>query len=281
MQHQKSQRANSIFTNKVFRIIYSFLSILEKPESQGTSPVPTSKHPTVGHEFAIFSEYLNTIRENLTTNNVSQNVKHDFPKILAWFIINYFTHNLDLISHARQIFRLQNSTDDTVLAEESDYVWVSEWSHLLFINILTEISSQAFGTISKNKDYVKIYPLTTDATLLNYNSILPDRTGNNSLNSTVIQQENLNGTRNLTQQDIQTSSRFAKEEVVTTVVTTAQQNISPIHPNLTTPRPKNPTLPQVTLQSTVKHTIKTRYPHVSYQLFRPMMKPIKKTKNIH
>ena len=38
-QHQNLQRANSIFTNEVFRIIYSYLSILEKPESQGTSPV--------------------------------------------------------------------------------------------------------------------------------------------------------------------------------------------------------------------------------------------------
>ena len=87
---------------------------------------------------------------------------------------------------------------------------------------------------------------------------------------------NLNGTRNLTHQDIQTSSHLTNEGVVTTVVTTAQQSISPIHPNLTTPRPKNPILPQVTLQSTVKPTIEPRYPYVSYQPFRPMMKPIQK-----
>ena len=43
IQHQSSQRANSIFTNEVFRIIYSYLSILEKPVSQGSSPVQTSK----------------------------------------------------------------------------------------------------------------------------------------------------------------------------------------------------------------------------------------------
>ena len=106
------------------------------------------------------------------------------------------------------------------------------------MNITTDISSQAIRTISINKDYVKVYPLTADATPLNYNSFLPHR--NNSLNSTLIQQENLNGTRNLTRQDIQTPSHFANEEVVTTV-TTAQQSISPIHPNLTIPRPKNPT----------------------------------------
>ena len=67
---------------------------------------------------------------------------------------------------------------------------------------------------------------------------------------------NLNGTRNLTHQDIQTSSHLTNEGVVTTVVTTAQQSISPIHPNLTTPRPKNPILPQVTLQSTVQKQMK-------------------------
>ena len=76
------------------------------------------------------------------------------------------------------------------------------------------------GTISIHKDYIKVYPLTTDATPLNHNSFLPDKTGNNTLKSTVIQQENLNGTRNLTQQDIQTLSHPTNEEIVSTVVST-------------------------------------------------------------
>ena len=42
--------------------------------------------------------------------------------------------------------------------------------------------------------------------------------------------------------DIQTPSHFTNEESVQTVTTTTQQSISPIHPNLTTPRLKNPTL---------------------------------------
>ena len=130
---------------------------MEKPESQGASPVQTSKHTTVRHEIAIFSEYLKTIRENSTCSDVSQNVKHGLQKIFAWFIIDYFTHNLDLISQARKNFRLQNSADDTVLAEQSDYVWDPQWSHLLFFNIPTDISSQAIGTISISKDYIKIY----------------------------------------------------------------------------------------------------------------------------
>ena len=90
----------------MFKIIYSYLSILEKPESQGTLPVQTSKHTTVGHEIAIFSEYLNTIRENLTRNEVSQNVKHDLQKTLAWFIFDDFTRKIDLISQARKNFKL-------------------------------------------------------------------------------------------------------------------------------------------------------------------------------
>ena len=39
IQYQNSQRANSLFTNEVFAIIYSYLSILEKTETQSSSPV--------------------------------------------------------------------------------------------------------------------------------------------------------------------------------------------------------------------------------------------------
>ena len=114
-------------------------------------------------------------------------------KILAWFLIDYFTHNLDLISQARQNVRTQNTNDDTVLAEQSDYVWDPEWSHPAFLNIPQDISSQAISTIPFHRDYVKVIPLTIDATPLNYNTFLPD-TRNKSLNSTVIRNENLNGT---------------------------------------------------------------------------------------
>ena len=86
---------------------------------------------------------MNTIRENLSKNEVSQNVKHDLQRILAWFIIDYFTHNIDVISQARKNFRPQNTDDDTVLAEQSDYVWDSQWSHPLFLNLPKDLSSQA------------------------------------------------------------------------------------------------------------------------------------------
>ena len=61
-----------------------------------------------------------------------------------------------------------------------------------------------------------------------------------------MQQENQIETRNPTQPDSQAPSLFVNEGVVETIATITQQFISPIHPNLTTPRPKNPTLPQVT-----------------------------------
>ena len=113
------------------------------------------------------------------------------------------THNLDLIAQARKNFRHQSTNDDTVIAEKTDYVWDTEWSHPLFLNFPIDVSSQAISTITIHKDYIKLIPLTIDATPLNYNSFLPDRRQNNILNSTLVQQENLNGTRNLTQQDIQ------------------------------------------------------------------------------
>ena len=112
---------------------------------------------------------------------------------------------------------------------------------------------------------------------MNYNTFLPN-TRNNSLNSTVILNENLIGNRNLTQQDIQTPSHFINEEIVQTTATTTQQSISPIHPNLTTPRNTNTSLLQVTSQSTVKPSVAPKYSHMDYQTHRPMTIPSKTRK---
>ena len=58
--------------------------------------------------------------------------------------------------------------------------------------------------------------------------MLTDRKESNGLNSTFInKQENLNGIRNLTQQDIETPSHFINEERVETMPATTQQSISP------------------------------------------------------
>ena len=132
IQYQNSQRANSKFTNEVLTIIYSYLSILERTEAQITSPVQTSKHTKVRNEIVAFSTFLNAIRENFTNNDVSQNTKHDLQEILAWFTIDYFTHNIDLTEQARKTFRPQSTNDDTVIAEKSDYAWEPEWSHPAF-----------------------------------------------------------------------------------------------------------------------------------------------------
>ena len=66
IQHQNSQRTNSIFTNNVFAIIYKYLSILEKTETKSTSPVQTSRHTNVRNEIAAFSAFLITTRENFS-----------------------------------------------------------------------------------------------------------------------------------------------------------------------------------------------------------------------
>ena len=133
IQHQNSQRANSTFTNNVFSLIYSYLSILELKEPQSDSPTQTSRHTTVRQEIHIFSKFLNAIREDLTSNDITQHVKHDLQKILAWLIIDYFSHNIDLIAQARKLFRPQNTDDETVLVEQSDNDWDPEWCHELFI----------------------------------------------------------------------------------------------------------------------------------------------------
>ena len=174
IQYHNSQRAYSIFTNEVFAIIYTYLSILERTEAKRTSPVHTSKQTKVRNKIAAFSTFLNAICEHFTNKDVSQNTKHDLQKILAWFTIDYFTHNIDSTELARKNFRPQSTNDDTVIAEQSDYVWDPDMSHPAVLNFPVDISSHAKNTISLHPDYVKIIPLTIDATPLNYNTFLPD-----------------------------------------------------------------------------------------------------------
>ena len=77
IQYQNSQRANSIFTNEVFAIIYSYISILEKTEFQSISPTETSKHTKVRNKIALFLTFLHIIKENLIEDDVSQHTEHD------------------------------------------------------------------------------------------------------------------------------------------------------------------------------------------------------------
>ena len=129
-----------------------------------------------------------------------------------------------------------------------------------------------FTAISTSKDYVRKTPLNNDATPLNYNALFTDKTGNNSLNSTFVNtQEISNGTKNRTQQDIQTPSHFVNEAIVETMPATTQQSISPIHPTLTTPRNKNSAFPQTTIQSTVKPSVTPNHSQMDYQTFEPVM----------
>ena len=104
IQHQISQRANSIFTNDVFSLIYSYISKLELKEHQSDSTTQTSRHTTVRQEIHTFSKFLIAVREDLLSNDITQYVKNDLQKMLAWFIINYFSHNIDLFAQARKKF---------------------------------------------------------------------------------------------------------------------------------------------------------------------------------
>ena len=93
------------------------------------------------------------------------------------------------------------------------------------------------------------------------------------MNSKSINQEKLNGTRSLTQQDIQTPLHFVNEEIVETMPTTTQQSIPPINPTLTTPKKvknKNTVFPQTTRQSTVKPSVIQKKSKMDYGTFRPV-----------
>ena len=61
--------------------------------------------------------------------------------------------------------RLQTN-EETILADETDYKWDTEWSHVLFFNIPNDISNAAIVTISVHRDYLRVTPLTTDTTPL-------------------------------------------------------------------------------------------------------------------
>ena len=63
--------------------------------------------------------------------------------------------------------------------------------------IYQQIIKPSKNTITIHNDYVKVYQVTIDATPSNYNSFFPERGGNNSLDSIFIDQDTLNGTRNV------------------------------------------------------------------------------------
>ena len=72
IQHQNSRRANSKITNDVFSFIYSCLSILELKEPQSDLTTQTSRRTTIRQEINLFSKLSNAIREDLTSNDITQ-----------------------------------------------------------------------------------------------------------------------------------------------------------------------------------------------------------------
>ena len=55
IEHQNSQRANSVFTIDVFAIIYSNFSILEINEAFYVSPTQTCRHAIIKREITFFT----------------------------------------------------------------------------------------------------------------------------------------------------------------------------------------------------------------------------------
>ena len=67
-------------------------------------------------------------------------------------------------------------------------------------------------------------------------------------------QENCDGKMALRQQNFQTTSQLANEEIVPTMLLTIQQSISPKHPTYTTPHNEHTLFQQSELQSTADPT---------------------------
>ena len=76
---------------------YSYKCTLEQKGTVKESPPQTSQHATVRHEFNLFSQFLDTMREALF-KKISQNIKHHLQRILEGFIKDYFVQNLDCVS---------------------------------------------------------------------------------------------------------------------------------------------------------------------------------------
>ena len=163
-----------------------------------TSNISTYNSKTRNQSFLAI---LFFIRGRFTDADISLIVKLDLQRNVAWFIGDYFVHTVNLISTARKSFRPQTPNAETILADQTDYVWDPVWSHNLIVSIPNDISSAAISTVSVHKDFSRVTALTIDAAPFNYNTTINDKTSNTSLNSTsIITQETLIGTRNLTPQ---------------------------------------------------------------------------------
>ena len=74
------------------------------------------------------------------------------------------------------------TNDETILADKTDWVGTPNGRTSFYFNITSDISSAAIAANSVHKDYLRVTPLTTDTTPLNYSTMFIDKTINNSLN---------------------------------------------------------------------------------------------------
>ena len=75
------------------------------------------------------------------------------------------------ISHCTQLryfleskknFRPQTSDDETLLADQTDFLWDPERSRMLFFSSPSDISCASIANVSVHKDDLRVTLLTTD-----------------------------------------------------------------------------------------------------------------------
>ena len=107
---------------------YYGIFFIEKLQSQANEKLHQKQTDDIDLEFpVVLTECIKSVQHDnsqrtnsIFTNGISQHVKRDLQRIPAWFIIDDFVHNLDLISTSRKNFRQQISDDETIIADQTD-----------------------------------------------------------------------------------------------------------------------------------------------------------------
>ena len=68
----------------------------------------------------------------------------NYKKKFAWFIIDYFSHNIDFIARARKNLRPQSTDDETILAEQTENrLCLGPMNHLLIYQQIYQVKHLA------------------------------------------------------------------------------------------------------------------------------------------
>ena len=89
------------------------------------------------------SKILRINWKKITDVEVSQIAKLGIQILLAWIIIDSFQHNINLTEQSRKQFHTYYDKD-TILADETHYVWDQKWHHDVCFNIPNDIPAEKF-----------------------------------------------------------------------------------------------------------------------------------------